>query len=125
MDRKKFGERIKYYLSLNNMSIEDFSAQLGLAPAYVKLICSGNKNTSLSTILKMSKIFGVTVDELIEPQYHDIKLEAAPKVKFLNDETKMCNDLARKLMALHKNDFDTVENLISYFLKRDKKNKNE
>lgn len=48
------------------MSQGDICRKLGVDRAYISNVESGNKNPTLSTITKLAKALGVSVDELLK-----------------------------------------------------------
>ena len=64
-DRKLTGKNIKMHRIKNGLTIEEFAAIIGLSSAFVGLVERGQRSTQLENVLKMCKIFNVTVEELI------------------------------------------------------------
>ena len=63
---KKFGENIKRIRLEKQMSQGDICRKLDLDRAYVSNIESGKRNPTLSTIEKIAKALGVSMDELLK-----------------------------------------------------------
>ena len=63
---KKLGENIRRIRLEKDMTQGDFCRKLGVDPAYMSNIESGNKNPTLSTITKIAVALDVSVDELMK-----------------------------------------------------------
>ena len=63
---KKLGENMKRIRFENGMSQSDICRKLGVDRSYISNVENGNKNPTLSTITKLAKALGVSVDELLK-----------------------------------------------------------
>ena len=62
---KKLGQNMKRIRIAKQMTQGDICRKLGVDRAYISNVESGNKNPTLSTITKLAKALGVSVDELL------------------------------------------------------------
>lgn len=63
---KKLGENMKKIRLAKGMTQGDICRKLEVDRAYISNVESGNKNPTLSTITKLAKALGVSVDELLK-----------------------------------------------------------
>ena len=63
---KKLGANMKRIRKAKQMTQGDICRKLSVYPSYVSNVESGNKNPTLSTITKLAKALGVSVDELLK-----------------------------------------------------------
>lgn len=65
-----FRNNLKYYRKQLHWSQEDLAEQSDLSTSYIKQIESGNefKNISLTTLLKLSKALGVSINTLFQKE---------------------------------------------------------
>lgn len=63
---KKLGENMKKIRLAKRMTQGDICRKLEVDRAYISNIESGNKNPTLSTITKLAKALGVSIDELLK-----------------------------------------------------------
>jgi transcriptional regulator with XRE-family HTH domain len=63
---KKLGQNMKRIRVAKQMTQGDICRKLGVDRAYISNVESGNKNPTLSTITKLAKALGVSVDELLK-----------------------------------------------------------
>ena len=63
---KKLGQNMKRIRLTKQMSQGDICRKLGVDRAYISNVESGNKNPTLSTITKLAKALGVSVNELLK-----------------------------------------------------------
>ena len=63
---KKLGQNMKRIRLEKQMSQGDICRKLNVDRAYISNIESGNKNPTLSTITKIAKAIGVSVDKLLK-----------------------------------------------------------
>ena len=59
------GDNIRYYRKINNMSQEELAEKLDVTRQSVSLWESGQTQPSLDNIIALSKIFGVSTDDLL------------------------------------------------------------
>jgi transcriptional regulator with XRE-family HTH domain len=63
---KKLGQNMKRIRLAKQMTQGDICRKLDVDRAYISNVESGNKNPTLSTITKLAKALGVSVDELLK-----------------------------------------------------------
>ena len=63
---KKLGENIRRIRLTKDMTQGDLCRKLEVDRAYISNIESGKKNPTLSTIAKLAKALGVTINELLK-----------------------------------------------------------
>ena len=63
---KKLGENMKRIRTEKQMSQGDICRKLGVDRSYISNVENGNKNPTLSTITRLAKALGVSVDELLK-----------------------------------------------------------
>jgi len=63
---KKLGENMKKIRLAKGMTQGDICRALDVDRAYISNVESGNKNPTLSTITKLAKALGVSIDELLK-----------------------------------------------------------
>jgi transcriptional regulator with XRE-family HTH domain len=63
---QKFGENMKKIRLEKGMSQGDICRSLGLDRAYISNVENGKQNLTLSTIDKVAKVLGVSVDQLLK-----------------------------------------------------------
>lgn len=63
---KKLAENMKKIRARKHMSQGDICRELGVDRAYISTIESGKQNPTLSTIERIAKALGVSVDELLK-----------------------------------------------------------
>ncbi|MCX6756305.1 MAG: helix-turn-helix transcriptional regulator [Candidatus Nomurabacteria bacterium] len=63
---KKLGENMKKIRVAKGMTQGDICRALDVDRAYISNVESGNKNPTLSTITKLAKALGVSIDELLK-----------------------------------------------------------
>lgn len=63
---KVFSKRLKYYLSINNMTQLELATRLGVGPTSVSNWCKGLKSPRMDKVDAMCKIFGCRRSDLME-----------------------------------------------------------
>lgn len=63
---KALGKNICYQLKKNNLTQKYLAWKLGVTESTLSRWCHGKQIPSLSVVYAMSKIFGCTMDELME-----------------------------------------------------------
>jgi len=63
--KKNIGANIRYERTIRNMSIDELAEMLHLSTAFIGLIERGQRGAKLSNLIKISEIFGITVNDLI------------------------------------------------------------
>jgi len=59
------GSNIRRERLLRRMSMEELSDTLGLSTAFIGLIERGQRGAKLANLMKISEVFGITVNELV------------------------------------------------------------
>ena len=65
-ESKKLGKNLKIIRTAKGITQGDISRKLGFGRGYVSNIENGKTNPTLSTIAKLAKAIGVSVDELLK-----------------------------------------------------------
>ena len=63
---KKLGRNMKKIRLSKQMSQGDICRKLGVDRSYISNVESGHKNPTLSTITKIAKALGVSIDKLVK-----------------------------------------------------------
>lgn len=63
---QKFGDNMKKIRLEKGMSQGDICRELGLDRAYISNVENGKQNLTLSTMEKVAKVLGVSVDQLLK-----------------------------------------------------------
>ncbi len=63
--KKQIGANIRYERISRNISIEELAEMLELSSAFVGLIERGQRGASVKNLIKISEIFSVSIDSLI------------------------------------------------------------
>lgn len=63
--KKIIGANIKRERTERNMSVEELARMLNLSPTFIGLIERGHRGAKLENLIKISDIFGITLDNLI------------------------------------------------------------
>lgn len=63
---REFGNRIRYLRTQNELSQEKLSYKTGFHRTYIGMIERGERNISLTNIAVFSKVFNLTIDELLK-----------------------------------------------------------
>lgn len=73
----KFLENLEQLLKMNNMKKSELAKQIGITqPTINAWYTKGYENVSLSTLLKISKLFNITLEELINGNINTIYFSA-------------------------------------------------
>lgn len=62
----KVGSQIKIYRTQHNLSLRNLAKQAGVNPTYLSRIERGKCNPSLINSLKIAKVLGVSLDDLVQ-----------------------------------------------------------
>lgn len=62
---KNIGQNIRYERLKRDLTIEELSEIINIAPGFLGLIERGQRGTSLSNLIKISKFFKISLDDLI------------------------------------------------------------
>lgn len=65
-NRKIIGTNVRFKRQEYNLTIEDLSEIVDIAPGFLGLIERGQRGTSIVNLIKISDFFGVTLDDLIK-----------------------------------------------------------
>lgn len=66
---KKFGQKLRALRTHRGMTLKELAAEMGLnAHGYISEIESGKKKPSIDFVLKASRLFNVTTDELLKDE---------------------------------------------------------
>jgi len=68
LDFKRIGQRIKEIRKMKEMSQAELAEAIGISTKYISLIETGNKRPSLTTLVKIGNVLGVTVDSFLYAQ---------------------------------------------------------
>ena len=74
---ESFGDRIKRHRTSNKMTQQEFAKRLGVTGAAVSTYENGTRYPSLDILVKISKIFGITVDELLGVEKGEVLLDVS------------------------------------------------
>ena len=67
-----FLKNLTHLMEINNMSRNDLAKAVGIAPSTVNSWFNrGYENISLKTLLKLSRFFNITIDELVDGSIAD------------------------------------------------------
>lgn len=67
-----FLKNLTHLMEINNMSRNDLAKAVGIAPSTVNSWYNrGYENISLKTLLKLSRFFNITIDELVDGSIAD------------------------------------------------------
>ena len=87
MDIIRFGKRLQYYRALHGFTNEQLAVATNISKPHIEQINRGDKVLSVSKLMRISEILGVTYDELLcDSVYADDDM--------LRDE---CNELIESL----------------------------
>lgn len=62
---KKFGERVRHYRKLRNLSQEKLAELANLHRTYIAQIEAGKRNVALNNIAKIAEALGVSTKDLL------------------------------------------------------------
>lgn len=67
-----FLKNLTHLMEINNMSRNDLAKAVGIAPSTINSWYNrGYENISLKTLLKLSRFFNITIDELVDGSIAD------------------------------------------------------
>ena len=89
---ESFGDRLKRYRTSSKMTQQEFAKRLGVTGAAVSTYENGTRYPSLDILVKISKIFGITVDELLDGQKREVLLDVT---RLSLDQMRVLQDLIR------------------------------
>lgn len=96
--RKIIGTNIRFKRKEYNLTIEDLSEILDIAPGFLGLIERGQRGTSIVNLAKISDFFGVTLDDLIKKDLS--YLNNGEIVKTISKKQKIINKICLILGTL-------------------------
>lgn len=92
---KHIGRRVKEIRSAKGLSQAKLAEQIDLSVPYISLIETGAKKASLSTLILIANVLGVTVDTLLNGnQTNDFSEYDCDLVVLIND----CNHYERRII---------------------------
>ena len=62
---KNIGSNIRLKRKQKGMTIDELAEKIGMAPGFLGLIERGQRGTSMSNLVKISDLFGITMEQLI------------------------------------------------------------
>jgi XRE family transcriptional regulator of biofilm formation len=66
---KEFGKKLRALRNKRGMTLKELAAKIGLnAHGYISEVESGKKKPSIEFVLKVSRLFDVTTDELLKDE---------------------------------------------------------
>ena len=66
---KEFGKKLRTLRNKRGMTLKELAAEIGLnAHGYISEVESGKKKPSIEFVLKVSRLFDVTTDELLKDE---------------------------------------------------------
>ena len=100
MDYDKIGENIRKYRKNRGMSQEQLAEKAGISVTHMSHIESGNTKLSLPVLIDFSKIFGVSIDELVFDRKYTEKNMAVEEILLIlnqcsNEEVMVLTDIIR------------------------------
>lgn len=72
LNLKIFRNNVKYLIKSNGYTLQRFADILGISKSMVSAFNAGQSNFSLQTIIKISRLFNISIDDLI---FKDLTLE--------------------------------------------------
>ncbi len=98
-EKSGIGERISELRRANKMTQEDLAVVLDVSPKHISHVEREVKALSLQNLIKLSRLFGCSLDYLVFGKYREEALDKLPK-------TIKC--------ILHSNDASEIERLVRY-----------
>ena len=62
---KNIGSNIRLKRKQKGMTIDELAEEVGMSPGYLGLLERGQRGTSMSNLVKISDLFGITMEQLI------------------------------------------------------------
>lgn len=95
------GENIKKYRLLNNMTQEELSKKLGIAPNTLSNYENGNREPNSDVISKLADIFDISLDELYGRKFtKEEAIEIAASTKNNLDLSDISNEDKEAIMRI-------------------------
>lgn len=120
MDYNKIiGSNIRYERQKRNLTIEELSEILDIAPGFLGLIERGNRGTTLKNLCRIADFFSITLDQLVKTSLFntDINLHEAD-IKNTNSKNLAVISL---IQSLDEAELDFVISMIKNLKKMSKK----
>lgn len=96
MNKKSaLGEKIRHLRERLDWSQEQLAAKLGIPRPSVSQVESGRRDVSTSELMKLSDIFGLSVDELLNPKCVEREM---PRPGYIKELPKFNEDLFRNIL---------------------------
>ena len=89
------GLRIKENRQLKNLTQEELAELIEITPGYISLLDTGRKKPSLETLLSISKVFNITLSELLTGNQIVLDTDYNREIASLISK---CNEDERRLM---------------------------
>lgn len=96
--RKIIGTNVRFKRQEYNLTIEDLSEIVDIAPGFLGLIERGQRGTSIINLIKISDFFGVTLDDLIKKDLSQLNNDEI--VKTISKKQEMINKICLILGTL-------------------------
>lgn len=97
-NRKIIGTNVRFKRQEYNLTIEDLSEIVDIAPGFLGLIERGQRGTSIVNLIKISDFFGVTLDDLIKKDLSQLNNDEI--VKTISKKQEMINKICLILGTL-------------------------
>ena len=88
MNRKKFGERIRYFRNKNNMTQQELADKTGVTREFISLLESGATNTSLEILVDIANTLSVSTDDLLSDS---LESPSSPSLSKMQEILLDCN----------------------------------
>ncbi|HSF95163.1 MAG TPA: short-chain fatty acyl-CoA regulator family protein [Thermohalobaculum sp.] len=124
--KKNFvGPRLRQLRRENRQTQAEMANALGLSPAYINLLENNQRSLSVQVLLRLSEVYGVDWRDLVKDEgpaaladlrnaFQDPVFAATkPDIEELRAALDHCPNVARSLLALHKNHRALTERLLS------------
>lgn len=99
---KKIGENIKKYRQFNNMTQEELSKKLEIAPNTLSNYENGNREPNSDIISKIADIFNISIDELYGRKYNiNEPISIAASTKDGIDLSDICEEDKKTIMNIY------------------------
>jgi len=104
MMKEDIGKRIRRLRLANGLSVDELSTLLGLTPGFLGLIERGQRGTSIASYIKLSNIFKVSLDYLLDgreddPKYVTVDKDVLTKYPLTEHESKAITMIVKKISS--------------------------
>lgn len=103
---KIIGSNIRYERKKRNLTIEDLAEIIGMAPGFLGLIERGQRGTSVKNLVKITEIFGLTLDQLITVDMQAYELGSNEPLKLNEGYTKKVSTIINFIKAMNEPEID-------------------